>query len=514
MKKLLAILLTVVLLFTSGTTVLAKNTKNTKNPNISTQSVATDLQYSEYKFVYDLPDYILSDKDTEVEVTYKTKTTGENGYEDIHFEFTASCLQAEDGTKDGNVTFEATDSDSNTYTFLNEGTWGPSTGFDLPADYDAATEWTLNFSEAGKYRITFQAVDSDDNVITEQSQDLIVKDAVFVYEIPEEIELDEYADVDVSFITNQQYEDVRFEFSAEGPDDVEFKAQDSDSTWYTFTNEGSWGTWFDISDDYEATTSWQIKFTEYGTYSITFKLVDEDEDVYASGSETIVIKDLTDSDDDEDDEDDDEDDEDENDGSGNTHGLLNALKNHLRERQNNANENSRIRSTQRLMELLQTRGLTEDEINDAVDLMEDTITSDVDCDDDDYKLLGKMHQLKGKKYATYINGQETEFDVPPMLQEGRTLVPFRKIAESLGAEVSWNAEERIVVVTKGDITVELKIDEKTALVNGTEVTLDVPAQVYKNRTMIPLRFLAEALDTTVDYYPEGSMIVIKKNDLK
>lgn len=510
MKKFLVILLTAAMLLTSATSVLAKNTKNTTT---TTQSTVVP-QYSVYEFAYSLPSYILADKDTAVGVAYKTKTAGQTGYEDIHFEFTASCILADDGTNDGNVTLKATDSNSNTYTFLNSGTWGPSTGFDLPAVYDATTNWTLNFTEAGKYRIIFKAVDNSSNVITQYSQDLTVKDAVFVYQVPENITINEYTAFDVSFITNQTYEDVRFEFKAEGTDNVEFKAQDSASAWYSFINQGIWGTWFDISSNYEATTPWQIKFSQYGTYNIIFKLVNEAGTVLASGSETIVVKDSTaiDEEDDEDDEDD-EDEEDDNDGSGNTQGLLNALRNHLRERNNNANENSRIRSTERLMELLQVRGLTETEINDAIGLMNTVIKTDDENSDEDFKLLGKMHQLKGNKYATYINGEETEFDVPPMLQEGRTLVPFRKIAESLGAEVSWNAEERIVVVTKGDITVQLKIDDQIALVNDVEVTLDVPAQVYKNRTMIPLRFLAEALDTTVDYYPEGSMIVIKKKDL-
>lgn len=514
MKKFLVILLTAAMLLTSATTVLAKNPKhNTSAP----QSSVVVPQYSEYEFVYNLPSYILSDKDTAVGVAYKTKTAGQTGYENIHFEFTASCIEAVDGTNDGNVTFKATDSNSNTYTFLNSGTWGPSTGFNLPAAYDAATNWTLNFTEAGKYRIVFKAVDSSNNVITQKSQDLTVKDAVFVYEVPENIKVNEYSTINVSFLTNQQYEDIRFEFEAEGPGNVEFRAQDSTSAWYTFVNQGVWGSWFDITGNYEAATPWQIKFSEYGTYNILFELANENGTVYASGSETIVITDTTavdDDDEDDDEDDDDEDDEDESNGSTNTHGLMNALRNHLKERNNNANANARIRSTQRLMELLQLRGLSETEINDAIGLMKEAVKTESAASEEDYTLLSKMHQLKGNKYATYINGEETDFDVPPMLQSGRTLVPFRKIAETLGAEVSWNAEERTVVVTKDNITVQLKIDDKTALVNGAEVTMDVTAKVYKNRTMIPLRFIAESLDTTVDYYPEGSMIVIKKKDLQ
>jgi hypothetical protein len=53
------------------------------------------------------------------------------------------------------VTFTATDSKGATFTFTNEGYWGPPGGFELPAEYSATTEWTLVFSEAGDYTITF-----------------------------------------------------------------------------------------------------------------------------------------------------------------------------------------------------------------------------------------------------------------------------------------------------------------------------------------------------------------------
>lgn len=503
MKKFLVVLLTSALLFTSGTTALAKNPKHSQLETVIPP-------HSVYEFVYDLPDYILSDQDTTVKVSYKTKTTGQTGYEDVHFEFAASCLQAADGTNDGHVTFKATDSNSTAYTFLDEGIWGPPEGFDLPATYNAATDWTLNFSEAGTYRIVFQAVDGSDNIITEKSQDLTVQDAVFVYEVPENIESNQYAAFNVGFVTNQQYEDVRFEFKAEGPGNVEFKAQDSAGVWYTFTNQGSWGSWFDITGGYNITTPWQIKFSEDGTYNIFFKLTNENGTVFASGSETVVVTDPAANEEDENDEDGEE----ENNGKGNTHGLLNALRNHVKERNNNANANARMRSIQRLMELLQARGISETELDEALGIMKELMKSTRDCSADDYRLLGKMHELKGKKFATYIDGEETEFDVPPILQEGRTLVPFRKIAEALGAEVSWNPEEKTVVVIKGDKYIQLKIDEKTALVNGSETALDVPALIHKNRTLIPLRFIAEALETTVDYYPEGSLIVIKKRALK
>lgn len=164
------------------------------------------------------------------------------------------------------------------------------------------------------------------------------------------------------------------------------------------------------------------------------------------------------------------------------------------------------------MELLQQRGLTAEEINASLKELETAIEKN-DGTDDDYKALGRMYQIKGQKHHTFVNGKKVKHDVEPIVQKGRTLVPFRKIAEALGANVQWIAAEKKVIVTKDTTTVTIVIGQTTATIdkNGvkTTSTLDVPAKIYKNRTLVPLRFLSESLDTTVDYYPDGALVVIK-----
>lgn len=493
MKKILALLLALLLLLGSGTTVFAKNSKHFP------QSGNTMPEYSEYKFSYTFLDYILAGKETVVDVAFQTKTLGEAGYEDVHFEFSADCLEA----TGGEVVFSASDG-TTTYSFTNFGMWGPAGGFDLPADYDETTEWTLEFSEAGEYEITFQAIGKDDLVIAEGREKVLVEDAVFLYEVPENIIAGEEIEVEVSFVTSQDYDDVSFRFSADGPGDVVFEAMDSDDSWHTFTNTGNWGSGFDISGDYEATTTWFITFTEPGSYEITFELIDNNDEVLVSGAQAVNVKSG---------EDDEEENENSEGGNGNTHGLMNALRNHLKIR-GNGHSQARVNSIQRLMQLLQERGVDIKELEEAIDELTAFIENDGCGSNEDFKLLGKMYQKKGNKYETFINGKRTKFDVPPLLKEGRTLVPFRKIAEELSAEVSWNSTKQLVIVKKGETTIELAVNSNTAMVNGKSVPLDVPAQLHKNRTMIPLRFVAEALDTTVDYYTEGSLIVIKKKDLR
>lgn len=109
-----------------------------------------------------------------------------------------------------------------------------------------------------------------------------------------------------------------------------------------------------------------------------------------------------------------------------------------------------------------------------------------------------------------LNESPMEFDVPAVIRtmdgvDGRTMVPIRPIAEALGASVLWVAENRQVVISKGEDTVVLTLGSATAVVNGVphELPGDVPADVAKyeeaERTMVPLRFVSEQLHAQVDW---------------
>ncbi|MGI5911596.1 MAG: stalk domain-containing protein [Syntrophomonadaceae bacterium] len=102
----------------------------------------------------------------------------------------------------------------------------------------------------------------------------------------------------------------------------------------------------------------------------------------------------------------------------------------------------------------------------------------------------------------FLDGTTLMTDVPPMLKEGRTLVPFRAIGEALMAEVDWDESARKVTLTLGDKTVHLFIGNKTAYVNGEPKTLDVPAMLVDDRTMVPLRFISESLGASVQWSGE------------
>lgn len=99
----------------------------------------------------------------------------------------------------------------------------------------------------------------------------------------------------------------------------------------------------------------------------------------------------------------------------------------------------------------------------------------------------------------YVNGAKQTYDQPAVIKDGRTLVPIRGISEDLGATVQYNAENKKISIKDSNTTVTLTIGSKTAYINGVKKTLDVPAQVEKSRTIVPLRFVGEAFGAKVSY---------------
>ncbi|AJY75129.1 copper amine oxidase N-terminal domain-containing protein [Paenibacillus beijingensis] len=128
---------------------------------------------------------------------------------------------------------------------------------------------------------------------------------------------------------------------------------------------------------------------------------------------------------------------------------------------------------------------------------------------DSYKKLGKLYNKIGKKgVKLYVNGEEPKVTVAPFIKNGSTLVPFRAISESLKANVSYNAKQKLVIVSRGGITVKLYINSKIAFVGGTQVKLDVPATIVNGSTVVPVRFVSESLKAVVKWEQESKSVVI------
>ncbi len=153
--------------------------------------------------------------------------------------------------------------------------------------------------------------------------------------------------------------------------------------------------------------------------------------------------------------------------------------------------------------------------NDSINLLEQIVLIDgQSIDIDRYKQLGELLGDKEGKINIYINGRKPTFEqnVLPYIENGRTLVPFRVIAENMGAEVLWNAEKKSVTVKKDKTDILLFIGLRIAYVNGEPYSLDVPAKIINDRTVVPLRFIAETLEGEVKWVPSGRIVIISYDD--
>lgn len=104
-----------------------------------------------------------------------------------------------------------------------------------------------------------------------------------------------------------------------------------------------------------------------------------------------------------------------------------------------------------------------------------------------------------KDVQVAIDGMYLDFDVPPQIIDGRTMVPLRVIFTALGAEVDWDDSTKTVTAMKDDITVTATIGSKTIYIDGKAEQMDVAPVILDGRTLVPARFVAQAFDCLVDW---------------
>lgn len=117
----------------------------------------------------------------------------------------------------------------------------------------------------------------------------------------------------------------------------------------------------------------------------------------------------------------------------------------------------------------------------------------------------------GTNTNVYIDGQKQSYKQMPINQNGSTLVPLRGIFESLGATVEWDGTTQTVSAQKGDTFIKLQVGQKIGLVNGKSVGLSVAAQTINGSTMVPLRFVSEALGAQVNWNANTSTVTISSD---
>lgn len=114
----------------------------------------------------------------------------------------------------------------------------------------------------------------------------------------------------------------------------------------------------------------------------------------------------------------------------------------------------------------------------------------------------------------YVNHQRLLSDVAPYVvpKKNVTMLPFRAIGEALGATVSWDPETKIVQFQKNDRHIQMTLGNRTAVVNGNTIEMDVAPETKYSRTMVPLRFIGENLGLTVNWDQSSRSVSLITSD--
>ena len=107
-----------------------------------------------------------------------------------------------------------------------------------------------------------------------------------------------------------------------------------------------------------------------------------------------------------------------------------------------------------------------------------------------------------------LNDKPVVFDQPPIIENGRTLVPLRAIFEAMGADVKWEPSTQTVTAARGNITITLKIGSNELVRNNEIIVLDVPAKIVGGRTLVPARAVAESFGADVKWIQATRTVTI------
>jgi predicted RecA/RadA family phage recombinase len=124
--------------------------------------------------------------------------------------------------------------------------------------------------------------------------------------------------------------------------------------------------------------------------------------------------------------------------------------------------------------------------------------------------------LNTRAYANdikvYVDSVEVKFDVLPIIEKGRTLVPMRAIFEALGAEIYWDEDTKTASAFKDDIAVAVQVNNIYANKNNNAVELDVAPKIVNNRMLVPLRFIGEAFGNIVNWDGDTRTVTVDSKD--
>lgn len=112
----------------------------------------------------------------------------------------------------------------------------------------------------------------------------------------------------------------------------------------------------------------------------------------------------------------------------------------------------------------------------------------------------------------WVENNDIQFDVRPFIDDNnRTLIPVRFVSEALGAIVEWNQDNQEVIIKDNNIIINLSIGSNSIFINGKEERMDTKAILKEDRTFVPLRFVSEALNCNVTWDQEFYIAKINRD---
>jgi hypothetical protein len=127
-------------------------------------------------------------------------------------------------------------------------------------------------------------------------------------------------------------------------------------------------------------------------------------------------------------------------------------------------------------------------------------------------LMPSAVHAQGQMINVTVDGEPVQFaGQPPIERLGSVLVPLRGVFERLGAQVAYDPGTRTILAARGNTSISLPLGSRNAVVNGQIQTLSQPAQVINGTTLVPLRFVSEALGAFVEWRGSSQTVVINTN---
>lgn len=112
-------------------------------------------------------------------------------------------------------------------------------------------------------------------------------------------------------------------------------------------------------------------------------------------------------------------------------------------------------------------------------------------------LLPTVAHAAEKDIPIYLDDKKLQFSSKPFITEGTTLVPLRTIFKELGADISFNSKTQTVKATKGNVTIQLILEQDVAFRNGEPIKLSVKPRAISGVTYVPLRFISQSFGCTI-----------------